>query len=856
MQSNPDFSELFNQTLEQAIDSVVVIDTDNRVIFFNRAAEQLWGYSREEVIGKNVKMLVPSEIQSHHDHYIDTNRQTGVNHIVGTFRTVPIHCKDGSRCWGSMSISKVESAGKILYTAFIKDVTDQHEAEEHARLLSLVADQTDNAIIITNGQWEIVYVNAGFSRMFGYTFEKVQGQYPTSVLTPNVEQSTVEKIQQRLSQGRAFNAEEITYMAGGERMWCSVTSNPVFDAAGNLRNTVSVLTDITHSKMHEVLQHRVLEAMAKEEPLEDIMDLVCREIERIVPEVVTSILRVDGNHTLRPLASPSLPASYCLAIEGLPIGEGVASSGTAAYRGEEVIVSDIENDPLWTHYKALVLPLSLNSCWVTPIKGSHERILGTLAFYRTEFRTPTTFDRQLVDVIVPLCALALEREESRAHIRQLAFYDNLTELPNRSLLLAEAERALHEAQRQKTGLAVFFIDLDRFKQVNDTLGHPAGDKLLQIIAERLQQSRRHTDIVGRLSGDEFVVVLPQCDREHVVEIVEQLRLSMSQPCLVGGVMLAPSASIGISVFPHDGHDMGTLIHRADMAMYQAKSAGRGRYSFFSHELNQLTQERQALESALRSTLENNQLQLYYQPQISMEGGYLYGVEALARWHHPELGIISPVRFIALAEECGLIGELGQWGIKEACRQLAIWRRQGIHIPVVSVNLSPTNFHNLDLPGMIMHTLKEHDLDVKDLTIEITENILVDTNPSIMKTISEVHAYGIRLSVDDFGTGYSSLSYLRRFPIQELKLDSSFVKDLEYDHTSRALSAAVIRIGESLQLTVVAEGIETDQQHAILKEQGYHVAQGYLFSQPLPATDFEKWVTDALIAGKITNKVST
>jgi EAL domain-containing protein (putative c-di-GMP-specific phosphodiesterase class I) len=295
------------------------------------------------------------------------------------------------------------------------------------------------------------------------------------------------------------------------------------------------------------------------------------------------------------------------------------------------------------------------------------------------------------------------------------------------------------------------------------------------------------------------------------------------------------------MFPADGRDMETLVHRADMAMYQAKSQGRGRFSFFSSEMNRLAQERLALETALRKALQEGGLRLHYQPQIDMASGQLYGVEALARWTHAELGEVSPARFIPLAEECGLIADLGRWALGEACRQLAQWRTQGLAVPAVSVNLSPSSFHNLDLPRMIADTLDRNALAPQDLTLELTESILLDTNPSTMKTIDEVHAHGVRLSMDDFGTGYSSLSYLRRLPVSELKLDRSFVADLEHDEAARALSSAILGIGKSLHLTVVAEGVETATQNVMLREQGYPVAQGFLFSRPLSPQDLEQWL---------------
>jgi len=837
-------SEIFIQTLEQAVDSVVVIDSHNRVVLFNRAAEQLWGLQRSQVIGANVSQLVPHDIRAQHDGYIEANRRTGINKIVGSSRTLHIERSDGEKRWGSLSISKIQADGEVLYTAFIKDVTIQHQQNEQLRLLSLVVDRTDNAILITDANWQIAYVNSGFTSLFGYPASQALGSSPAAVIAPYLQVEAIAAIRAQLAAGTPYNSEELAYCANGQRIWCHVAINPIFDAQGALCNTVAVLSDITHTKMHEVLQNRMLEAMVREDPLETLMEKACREVERIAPEVTASILRVSADGLLHPLAEPSLPAHYCQALEGVPIGPVVGSCGTAAYRGESVLVSDIANDPLWAEFKALALPIGLRSCWSTPIKDSQGRVLGTFAFYYREPRGPSAFHQRLIDVIVHLCSLALQREESRSQIRQLAFYDSLTNLPNRSLLHAKADQALAEAERNKTPLSVLFVDLDRFKQVNDSLGHPAGDALLRLIAQRLSENRRHSDIVGRLSGDEFVLVLPNCDSGQVTELVEQLKATLSQPCQIAGTTLCPSASIGISLFPVDGHDMGTLIHRADMAMYQAKNAGRGRFSFFSHELNVLAQERLALESALREALEDNQLHLHYQPQIRMQDGLLYGVEALARWHHPQFGEISPARFIPLAEECGLINQLGLWAIREACRQLAAWRRQGLQIPAVSVNLSPTNFHNLDLPGMIASTLQQHQLQAADLTLEITENVLMDTNPSTLKTLDEVHEQGVRLSMDDFGTGYSSLSYLRRLPIQELKLDRSFVNDLETDATNRALSEAVIRLGESLQLTVVAEGIEVAGQQRILHQQGYHVAQGYLFSRPLPAADMEAWLRSA------------
>lgn len=837
----PNLSEILVQTLEQAIDGVVVIDSDNRIILFNRAAEQLWGLGRDEVLGHNVRTLMPPEFRERHDSYIEANRCTGVNRIIGGSLDVPILRADGERRWGSMSISKIQAEGQIIYAAFVKDVTRQYEESAKLNLLSLVVDHTDHAVLITDMEWRTTYVNAGFCRLFGYAQEEVIGRTPIAMVAPYFSAARIEEVRRQLTEGKPYHAEEVACTKDGKRIWCKSATNPVFDASGQLTGTVTVLTDITQVKIHEVLQSCMLQAMIQEEPLEKVMELACREVENFAPEVLASVLRVDEQGHVHPLAAPSLPESYSRALDGVPIGPNSGSCGTAAYLGEPVLCSDIEHDPRWADYKHLALPLGLRACWSVPIKSSTGRVLGTFAFYYREPCSPSPLHERLVEVSVHLCALALEREESRSHIRQLAYYDSLTGLPNRSLLHIRAEEALAEVARQEDSLAVLFIDVDRFKQVNDSLGLTAGDELLRVIAERLGRWRQHSDIVSRMSVDEFVLVLPYCGSEQITEKVEQVKSLLTAPVSIAGTLFKPSISIGISLYPGDGQDITSLIHRADMAMSQAKQAERGGFRFYSPELNSIAQERLALENALREALTDGSLQLYYQPQVCLDDGRLYGLEALARWHHPVLGDISPVRFIPLAEDCGLIGELGLWALREACRQLAEWRRNGLEVPTVAVNLSPTNFHNLELPAFIEQVLTSHGLQPGDLTLEITESVLMDSNPGTLETLHAVHEQGVRLSMDDFGTGYSSLSYLRRLPIQELKLDRSFVLDLEHDATNRALSEAVIRLGESLDLTVVAEGIESEAQHRLLAEQGYHVAQGYLFARPLAAPDLAAWL---------------
>ncbi|MFI8622645.1 EAL domain-containing protein [Marinomonas sp. NPDC078689] len=834
-------SNLFVQTLEQAMDAVVVINSQNNIILYNKAAEKLWGFSHDEVIGKNVKILVPDNIKPNHDKLVNANRETGVNKIVGMSRDIEIVRKDGSIKWGSFSLSKVEMDGKILYTAFVKDITDTMLQRKRIEMLSLVTDKTDNAIFITDNQWHITYINKGFINILGYQEEDVLGRSPISVIAPVSYGNKVADIRASLLKGEAVKLEAPVLGKDGRELWCSIMANPVFSDAGELTNIVTIMSEITATKLHEVLHANILGAIAKDKPLEVIMEVACKEVIKIDKTIIPAILKVDEEKRLQLLAAPTLPADYRKVLNDMQIGEGVASSGTAAYRQQAVLASDIATDPLWADYKEYILPLGIKSCWSSPIKSKGGEATGVIAFYRKEHQEPSEIDHLLISVLSPLCGLAIEREKQRQDIRHLAYYDSLTKLPNRSLLHAEAEHALRAVEAAQQTLAVLFLDMDRFKQINDSVGHPAGDLFLQKVAARISKKCADRDIAGRLSGDEFVVITKYKTQAKLNNFIEELKQCIAEPVQLPGLKVSPSVSIGVSTYPDDGHDIGTLIHRADMAMYQAKTSGKGRFAFFSHELNQLAQERQELEIELQKAIENDELQLAYQPQVNMKDGSLYGVEALARWHHPKFGSVSPGKFIPLAEECGLIGDLSNWALRSACKQMAIWRNKGVAIPSISVNLSPINFHNMDLCSVIMSELDSHNLKASDITLELTEGVFLDTNPNTMKVLHDIHDQGIDFSIDDFGTGYSGLSYLRRIPIKELKLDKSFVNELEQSETGRALSKAVLQIGESLNLDVVAEGIERQGQYKILKNQGYHVAQGFLFSKPLNPVEIETWI---------------
>ena len=707
-------------------------------------------------------------------------------------------------------------------------------------------DCSDNAIALTNRDRQVVYVNQGFTRLFGFTIDEARGRYLSDMLQgPHTHQGLTEAIRSGLRLQGHYHGDALIYSRDGQPRWVSMVVNKADEAQGGPGGSITVLTDITLTKMHEVLQKRVLESMVSETSLPELMTRVCKEVENIAPEVTASILAVDTNGRVHPLAAPGLPDHICAALDGVQIGPNVGSCGTAAYLGKPVVTTSIATDPRWDDYRALFKSTGLKACWSSPIKNHQGQVVGTFAFYFKEPREPNALHKSLVQVCLHLCALAIERDASRQRIHQLAFFDVLTGLPNRAMFRNSAERALSSMARDHQTGALLFVDLDRFKQVNDTQGHAAGDILLRVVAQRLGECVRAQDCIGRLSGDEFVLLLSNCTTEQAVQTAQRVLGSIAMPVDIQGQINLPSASVGISIYPYDGTDIDTLVRHADQAMYQAKSDHRHSLQLFSQEMNRRTQERAAMERALHHALERGELTLHYQPQITSDPVLaLHGMEALARWSHPEWGAVSPAQFIPLAEETGLIPALTDWLVNEVCQQINTWRAAGVEVPHVAVNLSGRSFHQKGFAQNVSDTLRQHGLAAHDLLLEITESVMMDAREITQENIELLSQQGFRLSLDDFGTGYSSLSYLHRLPITELKLDKSFVQDLEHSETARALTISVLSIAKSLGMTVVAEGVETSQQCRWLKEHGCEVMQGYLLGRPMPAHMLHAWSLEA------------
>lgn len=432
---------------------------------------------------------------------------------------------------------------------------------------------------------------------------------------------------------------------------------------------------------------------------------------------------------------------------------------------------------------------------------------------------------------------ALREQQSR--LNYMAFHDSLTGLPNRSLFYDRIYHGLARARRVNSKIALMLLDIDRFKIINDSLGHDAGDLMLKAIATRLNEGVRDMDTVARLGGDEFVVVLEGVhDLEDIMFVANKLLVTLARPMEISGHEITATLSIGVSVFPHDGEVTDELLKHADIAMYKAKEAGKNNCQFYTKGMNATAVNYLLLENDLRRALELNQFTLHYQPQVDLKTGDLMGVEALVRWQHPDRGLVSPAHFIPLAEETGLIVPIGEWVLREACRQQKLWLDAGKKVGRMAVNLSPRQFRQKNFPGKVEAILRETQLAAEYLELEITESCAMEHAGETINQLNQLNQMGMYLAIDDFGTGYSSLAYLQRFPIQKLKIDRSFVNDIHEDMNDAAITKTIIGLAHSMQLRVVAEGVETEHQAEWLRQRGCDQAQGFLYAKPMAPKQFE------------------
>lgn len=587
--------------------------------------------------------------------------------------------------------------------------------------------------------------------------------------------------------------------------------------------------------------NKVLQAIASPASLSDVLELIVSTAEQNHPDCLCSVLLLDEQgKQLHVGAAPSLPEFYNQAVEGLAIGDGMGSCGTAAYRGQRVIVEDIFQHPYWRDFTGLAKQAGLAACWSEPVFSSTQQVLGTFAVYH---RVPYYPESELLNEIhelAQLASIAIERRLSEEKVAQLAFFDALTNLPNRRLFMANLEKALSSDVRHKTHGGLLYLDLDHFKLLNDSLGHDIGDELLIQVAARLKQCVRDEDTVARLGGDEFVILL-SCREvsenimlEHALTMAERVQKALRTPYQLKAHVHHITPSIGITLVPSLNISPGDLLKQADTAMYYAKNKGRNAISFYNADMQRRADQRLLLERELREALVQQQFFLHYQPQFDVDH-QLIGAEALLRWRHPEKGVIPFADFIQVAEETSLIRLIGDWAIRETCAQLNQWP----NLPRLAVNVSPKQFRQSDFYQKIAAILAGYETVGSRLMLEITEGSLVEDIDEAIEKLQALQDLGVYISIDDFGTGYSSLTHLKRLPLNQLKIDQSFVRNINTDSSTAPLIETIIAMARHFGVSVIAEGVETAEQDQFLRDSHCKGYQGHLFSEALSADEFAR-----------------
>jgi diguanylate cyclase (GGDEF)-like protein/PAS domain S-box-containing protein len=690
-----------------------------------------------------------------------------------------------------------------------QDITERIQAEQETRelqhFLNSVVENLPNMLFVKDAEdLRFVRFNKAAEDLLGYPRDELLGKNDYDIF-PGVEADFFTAMDREVLQiGELMDipCETIHTRHQGERL-LHTRKIPILDEAGEAKYLLGISEDITERKMAEdraARLGRILERSSNEIYVFDATTLLFSQVNQGALNNLGYSL--DELHSLTPV---DLKHSYTLESFRHLIGP--------LYRGEVETLS---------------------------FEAEHRRKDGSqypveVHLQYSSIENPPVFVAVVSDIS--------ERQLAQERLNYLAFYDPLTGLPNRQLLIDRLRQAMSESSRHERLVAVMFLDLDRFKLVNDTLGHEAGDTLLKGVGDRLSACVRQGDTIARLGGDEFTVVLANVARvDDVGPIAQKLLDVFAQPFMLSAQEVFVSPSIGITLYPHDDTDPEMLLKNADAAMYHAKDTGRNTFQFFTPELNSRAARRLDLETALRHALERDEFVLHYQPQVDLSSGQMIGVEALIRWQRPETGLVSPLDFISLAEETGLIVPIGEWVLRTACAQNLVWQKAGLPPLHMSVNIAARQFQQQNLTEVVARILEETGLDPRWLTLEITESTVMHDARATIETLQQIGALGVGLSVDDFGTGYSSLSYLKRFPLNYLKIDKSFIDDITSNRNDAAIATAIISMAGSLEIKVIAEGVETLAQLRILSAHGCDAMQGYYFSRPLPAGELTRLLT--------------
>jgi diguanylate cyclase (GGDEF)-like protein/PAS domain S-box-containing protein len=768
-------------------EAFVLFDADGNLLLYNRRFGEFYPWL-EEIIDKGGNQGALQEATGNRIKNLNLEGEL----IIDPFPIGQYLEQLENGAWYLASNSLTSEGGVVCVRS---DVTESKRAEADLRKLSRVLEQSPASVVITNTDGIIEYVNPRFEKVSGYSASEAIGQNPRFLKSGDKTKQEYQEIWANLMVGKEWRGMFHNKRKDGSIYWESASISPLRDERGNITHFIAVKEDITAQKRAE--DQLRMNATVFETTTEGIM--VTDEDNRI--------------KTVNPAFSRITGYSQDEVLGRMPNMLSSGRHNKAFYEKlwESVLEKSYWSGEVWNRRKdGSVFPEWLS---ISAIKD----------------------DQGLVKEYVAVFSDITKHKKDEEQIRYQANYDALTGLPNRSLLSDRLSQAIVAAHRESWMLAVLFVDLDHFKVVNDTFGHVVGDELLQLVSTRIKACLRESDTVARFGGDEFIILLQDVtEMDSVAFVAHNIIEHITRVYSLYGRDIFIGASIGITVYPDDAMNADSLLRNADMAMYQAKERGRNTYQFFTASMQQHTLERQQLELDLRQAVQRNELEIYYQPIINPKLNKVVSVEALLRWNHPHRGLVSPAIFIPVAEDSGQIGPIGEWVLRGACEQLKRWHMAGFSDLKLAVNLSSRQ-RELGLEvDFLKQVLEETRIPSDFLTLEMTESLLMKDTDEAMTWLSGFKALGVRLSVDDFGTGYSSLSYLKRFPVDALKIDRSFVSDLPDDLEDSTLVKTIVAMAESLNLSLIAEGVETKEQADFLMDVGCHNLQGFFYAKPMTA----------------------
>ena len=802
----------YRTIVETAQEGIWQIDAYNRTTFINQTMADMLGYAMQEIRGRTVLEFMYDEDQTFALRVIERHRQG-----MGGQHEFKFRRKDGSELWTLCNTNPLvdEHGGYVGAFAMLSDIGARKrielalsQSESNLRALT----ENANVGILVNYRGRHVFANNQLLKMLGYSMEELRTTGIKELVHPDEYNKVMARFSERI-QGKP--------------------ATPVYETIFLTKDGRDVPVDITATKttwqgepaglvfLHDISERRRTEAQM-------------RKLSSAVEQTADTVLITDRDGIIE-YVNPAFEHTT-----GYARAEALGQKPRLLKSGKQ---SAVFYQKLWN---TILAGEVFSEVFINRRKDGR-------FYYEEKTITPLKDANGHISHFVATGKDVTERAQAQERLQHMAQHDALTELPNRMLLLDRLKQALARARWHKRIVALLFVDLDRFKTINDTLGHETGDLLLQQLATRFSRNVREGDTVARFGGDEFVILLDEVAHANdISNVAQKILLALAPPFEIAERSLYITASIGISMCPNDGEDSSTLLKNADIAMYRAKELGKNTYQFYSADMSVRAFERLTLESNLRHALGRDELRLHYQPIMDVASGAIIGVEALLRWQHPDFGLVMPTDFIPLLEETGLIVQAGDWALAAACTQMRAWHMAGWPGLRLSVNLSPRQFQTEDLAATIKHGLEILRCPADLLELEITEGVILQHAAATLANLEALRALGVRLALDDFGTGYSSLSYLRRFPIDTLKIDRSFVHDIPGDADDSAITSAIIVLAQNLNLDVIAEGVETEAQRDFLSARGCHRMQGSLFSLPLPAEE----MTCLLQASKVNSRAGT